>query len=77
MWFHIIETQSRMHLCEGLSPIAKVMAESARALQKEYCATGECTEADISQYNSNAYTSGYWALYYSTISITIPIPVQG
>ncbi len=75
--FHIIETQSRMHLCEGLSPIAKVMSESARALQKEYCATGECTEADISQYNSNAYTFGYWALYYSTISITIPIPVQG
>jgi SAM-dependent methyltransferase len=75
--FHVIETQSRMHLCEGLSPIAKVMAESARALQKEYCATGECTEADISHYITNAHTVGYWALYHSTISVTVQLPVQG
>jgi predicted O-methyltransferase YrrM len=74
--FHIIETQSRMHLCEGHSPIAKVMAESARALQKEYCATGECTEADISTYITNAHTSCYWALYHSTISVTVQLPVQ-
>ena len=75
--FDIIKIQSQMHLCEGHSPIAKVMAESARALQKEYCATGECTEADISDYIINAYTSGYWALYHSTISVTVQLPVQG
>ena len=53
------------------SPIAKVMAESARALQKEYCATGECTEADISHYITNAHKTGYWALYHSTISVIV------
>ena len=72
--FHIIETQSQMHLCEGLSPIAKVMAESARALQKEYCATGECTKADISHYITNAHKSGYWALYHSTTSVVVRKP---
>ena len=72
--FHIIETQSQMHLCEGLSPIANVMAESARALQKEYCATGECTKADISHYITNAHKSGYWALYHSTTSVVVRKP---
>ena len=51
------------------SPIAPVMAESARALQKEYCATGECTEADIHHYIKNALTSSHWSLYYSTIPV--------
>jgi SAM-dependent methyltransferase len=38
--YEIIETRSTRYLCEGNSPIANVMAESALALRKRYCETG-------------------------------------
>ncbi len=73
--FHILEIQSRIHLCEGHSPIAKVMAESARVLQKDYLATAECSEADVQHYMDKANTSGHWMLYHSTVSIRAKAPM--
>jgi hypothetical protein len=73
--FEIIETRSTMHLCEGNSPIANVMAESALALRNRYCETGQCSEQDIDHYVQNAHTPGFWAVYHSTVSILAKLPV--
>jgi SAM-dependent methyltransferase len=72
--FEIIETRSTMHLCEGNSPIANVMAESALALRNRYCETGQCSNQDIDHYVRNAHTSGFWAVYHSTVSILAKRP---
>ena len=67
--FQILETQSTMHLCEGNSPIANLMGESARALSHEYLKTGEATEDDLHQYEKNSHNPAYWSVYYSSISV--------
>ena len=67
--FQIIETHSKIHLNEGNSPMANVMAESAVALQKAYCSTGECSEQDIQSYIRHAHTPGLWTIYHSTVSV--------
>jgi len=67
--FEILETRSTMHLCEGNSPIANVMAESALALRHRYCETGKCSDQDIDNYVQNAHTTGSWTVYHSTVSI--------
>jgi SAM-dependent methyltransferase len=72
--FEIMESWSTMHLCEGNSPIANVMAESALALRHRYCETGQCSEQDIHHYIQNAHTPGFWAVYHSTVSILAKIP---
>ncbi len=72
--FQIIETQSNIHLNEGNSPMANVMAESAVALHKEYCGTGECSEQDIQAYIRNAHTPGFWTIYHSTVSVIAKRP---
>jgi Methyltransferase domain len=72
--YRIIETRSTMHLCEGNSPIANVMAESALALRTRYCETGHCSEQDIDHYVQNAHTPGFWAVYHSTVSILAKLP---
>jgi len=72
--FEIVETRATMHLCEGNSPIANVMAESALALHQRYCATGKCSNQDIHRYVQNAQTRGFWAVYHSTVSIIAKIP---
>ena len=72
--FHIIETQSRMHLCKGLSPIANVMAESALALEQKYCNTGVCTPHDIQHYVKLSQDSTLWSVYHSTTSVVVRKP---
>jgi SAM-dependent methyltransferase len=72
--FEIIETRSTMHLCEGNAPIANVMAESALALRQRYRETGQCSEQDIHHYVQNAHTSGFWAVYHSTVSVIAKLP---
>lgn len=72
--FEVIETRSIMHLCEGNSPIANVMAESALALRQRYRETGQCSDQDIQQYVQNAHTQGFWAVYHSTVSIIAKRP---
>ncbi len=72
--FHILQTQSNLHLGEGNSPFAQVMAESALALQEAYCSTGKCTDSDIQQYINNAHTPGFWTIYHSTISVLAQRP---
>jgi SAM-dependent methyltransferase len=67
--FQIFETNSTIHLCEGKSPIANLMAESALALSQEYQKTGEATADDIHQYVANAHNPDFWSVYYSTTSI--------
>ena len=72
--FHIVEVQSTLHLCEGNSPFAKLMAESAQTLIDNFRATGEATIEDIQQYVRNAQNSDYWSVYYSTISVIAQAP---
>lgn len=67
--FQIVETQSTIHLCEGKSPIANLMGESALVLSQEYRKTGEATAHDIHQYVANAKNQEFWSVYYSTISV--------
>ena len=67
--FQILETHPTIHLCEGKSPIANLMAESACVLSQEYQKTGEASAEDIHEYVANAHTPDFWTVYYSTISI--------
>ena len=72
--FHIVEAHATIHLCEGNSPFAKLMAESAQTLSDKFRATGEATEEDIQQYVRNAHEPNYWSVYYSTISVIAQVP---
>ncbi len=67
--FQIVEAHSTIHLCEGKSPIANLMAESAFVLSQEYQKTGEATANDIQQYVANAHNPEFWSVYYSTTSV--------
>ena len=67
--FQIVEIHSTIHLCEGESPIANLMAESALVLNQEYQKTGQATAEDIQQYVANAHDREYWSVYYSSISV--------
>lgn len=72
--FEILETRSMMHLCEGNSPVARMMAESAMALRRRYCETGLCSDQDIDCYIRNAHTQGFWTIYHSTVSVVAKVP---
>ena len=72
--YEILETRATMHLSEGNSPIANVMAESALALRQRYCETGQCSDQDVHDYVRNAHTPGFWAVYHSTVSVIAKIP---
>lgn len=67
--FQIVEAHTTIHLCEGNSPIANLMGESALVLSKEYQKTGKTNAEDIQQYVSNAHNPEYWSVYYSTTSV--------
>lgn len=67
--FDIVRTRATMHLCPGDAPIAKVMAESASVLRKEYTGTGVATDQDIDGYVANARDAQHWSVYYSTVSV--------
>jgi SAM-dependent methyltransferase len=67
--FDILRTKATMHLCPGNAPIAKVMAESALVLRKEYTSTGIATDQDIDRYVEHAHDPRYWSVYYSTVSV--------
>lgn len=72
--FQIFRSQSIMHLCPGQSPMAKIMGESALALQQHYCGTGLCTPEDIQCYVRLSKDLTYWALYHSTTSVIVRKP---
>ena len=72
--FHIVRAQSIMHLYPGQSAMAKVMSESARVLQQEYCGTGLCSTADIQEYVRLAQDSTHWTIYHSTTSVIVRKP---
>ncbi len=74
--FHIVRSQSLMHLCLGNSPMAKVMEESVLVLEQEYCKTGLCSSEDIQQYVSLSQDSTHWALYHSTTSVIARKPIM-
>jgi SAM-dependent methyltransferase len=65
----IVQMQAKLHLCPGASPIAKMMAESALVLHKEYTGTGIVSDQDIECYVRQARDPVYWSVYYSTISV--------
>ena len=67
--FDILRTRGTIHLCNGNAPIAKVMAESALALRKEYTGTGVATDEDVDGYVAHARAAQHWSAYYSTISV--------
>lgn len=67
--FEVQQSRAIMHLCPGNSPIARMMAESAIALRKEYAATGMATDQDIDQYVAHANDNRRWSIYYSTVSV--------
>jgi hypothetical protein len=67
--FDILRTSSTMHLCQGLTPVANLMAESALALREKYTGTGMASDQDVDRYVTCARDPQYWALYYSTISL--------
>jgi SAM-dependent methyltransferase len=67
--FQIVEAHTTIHLCEGNSPIANLMAESALVLSEEYQKTGKANADDILRYVANAHNREYWSVYYSTTSI--------
>ena len=71
---NVVETHSRIHLCEGNSPFANLMAESAESLSPHYRATGEATQEDIHHYVRNAHDPNYWSVYYSTVSVIAQVP---
>ena len=67
--FSIKNIESVIHLSNGKSKIAVMMAESAKALKEKYTSTGIASENDINNYIINSYNDKYWSVYYSTISI--------
>jgi len=67
--FEVQRSRALMHLCPGGAPIARVMAESAIVLRKEYTATGMAADQDIEQYVVHAGDTRRWSVYYSTVSV--------
>ncbi|MGC4095992.1 MAG: hypothetical protein QM706_02660 [Nitrospira sp.] len=67
--FDIVRVSSTMHLCQGLGLISPLMVASAEALREKYIGTGVTTDQDIDWYMTCTHDSGYWALYYSTVSV--------
>ncbi len=67
--FDIRKVHAIEHLCHGGAPVAKVMAESAIALEEKYLATGEADALDIEGFIQNANNPEFWANYYTTVSV--------
>jgi ubiquinone/menaquinone biosynthesis C-methylase UbiE len=68
--FALVHTESRLHLCAGETPIARVMAESADVLRDEYKMTGLATDKDIAHYVARARNPRVWSVFYATVSVT-------
>ena len=68
--FRVLRADSRLHLNRGGDAMAKMMGESTRALRDKYVATGEASVTDIEKYIENANRIGFWAVYYTTVSVT-------
>jgi ubiquinone/menaquinone biosynthesis C-methylase UbiE len=65
----ILRVDAHMHLNRGGDAMARMMGESTRALSEKYLATGEAGPTDIKKYIRNANDQGFWAVYYSTVSV--------
>ena len=70
----VIETDARLHLASGGSPIARMMAVSQNALIDKHVATGEVSVSEIEQYICNADDPQCWAVYYTTVSVVASKP---
>lgn len=68
--FTDVEVRPDAHLCRGNSPVAKVMAESAKVLAEKYKATRLADEHDVFRYIANAADPSHWAVYYTTVRLT-------
>ncbi len=67
--FDLAHIESRIHLCAGEAPIARVMAESADVLREKYVKTGLATDEDIDHYVARAHDPGVWSIFYATVSV--------
>ena len=67
--FDLTHMESRIHLCAGETPIARVMAESAEVLREEYTKTGLATDEDIDHYVVRSRDSRVWSVFYATVSV--------
>lgn len=67
--FDLVHIESRIHLCAGEVPIARVMAESAEVLREKYVKTGLATDEDIDHYVARAHDPGVWSIFYATVSV--------
>ncbi len=73
--FEVLEVCSNLHFASGMTPVAKVMGESASALRDQYIATGEVSSSDLDQYIKQTENLSVWSVYYSTISVLARNPV--
>ncbi len=64
-----VQMQGNLHLAEGGSAMAQMMAASTAALRKEYLATGLVDDKDVDRYISAAEDSDSIAVYYATYSV--------
>ena len=64
----ILSLQADLHLCQGKSKVAQVMAESTKVLQQRYVDTGMAEEYDVVKYIEGTDDPTSLAIYYSTIS---------
>ena len=67
--FVINDIKSYLHLDEGNSDCAKLMALSTKSLQKNYIQTKKCTQEDINTYIQMCETDDSLCSYYATIAI--------
>ncbi len=67
--FSIVDVDSRIHLAQGDTCIARMMGASTQALADKYIATGEATAADIDAYIRNTKNEQFWSVYYATVSV--------
>ena len=65
----VTTVDSRLHLANGGSTMARMMAASTTALADKYVTTGEASQQDIEQYLRNAEDEQFWTIYYSTTSV--------
>ena len=70
----VLNVDARIHLNKGGDALARMMAESARALRQKYLATGQIDSDDVESYIRTAYCDPRWRVYYSTISVTATKP---
>lgn len=65
----VTQIESALHLTQGNTSIAKVMAASTKALKDKYLYTGVVSEADLERYVAGTKDPNSLAVYYATVSV--------